>query len=805
MDEIKIGSSYGQFVKQEHKIKLPMESLASWGDYLELLSDRVTMSSYDDWGNDVEGEERIMPCDIGFDTPLGEQVVGLTTEIMDIKLEVEVLAAMPNESLKALNAHYITGLNLVQSHLPPSPRVLVLCAGNGEDLPRLVRSGVTHFDQLDVVGCTPFRKKNKLATIAVSGRVRYTSSFVEDLPMEWFSPSYNLILCHHGLHHVMRTHAGSERIRELCSRLTPDGIMIADKIDLVGLDTLVQWSSSPTHSVELLTVDKSHGIEGRMSIRVGAKVWDDPILTDHRLYDNFPGMNVHVLQGRGAFSSGSNSYGQRFIPPSGVLLASKRGEVRIMTYVEVRPRFMQQYIPVEPTVISLWQGKAMLPSHVVDQLNFPINHGMHFQMEDIPFLGDTTMFSEKSNGVAAKVLIGEGAAYMCVNFNPPQYYVAQGAMRVGLPMMRLQCEWVDGRVILLDPIHLGVDTPSGFYARRDYYNRLLVQSPWVGALVHDKVWSFRLPMPEASAWEGVVMMNTSCPSPFVGGKYCHTARYAKWVTTVDVASDPTPANPDGIIEVDVYSGRKVRDRPDKKVPNSKKNIADVHRSIDLPGVIALIDVQYDHVVEANDLLQMRVDRVIHESHGIAIALRFPNRKNPNPSAQIAKEMLLETIGCGDVVRHHLERVNDHMDDRSWLIDVGMLGSGNSKGDGPGFDALVRVAEEERYCAMGRTSVNVVQRLEDGGNALLSGMLEFDPDKRYVVLSSSVYGYFERALYFILSSGETLKKYDTAALELVVNGVRRVVVVCKIVGTDYHWVWIGTNDCKYGFVVKWLLS
>jgi len=804
MDEIKIGSSYGQFVKQEHKVKLPMESLSSWGDYLELLSDRVTMSSYDDWGNDVEGDERIMPCDIGFDTPLGEQVIGLTTEIMDIKLEVETLASMPNESLKALNAHYITGLSLVQAHLPPSPRVLVLCAGNGEDIPRLVRSGVTHFDQLDVVGCTPFRKKNKLATISISGKARYTSSFVEDLPLDWFSPSYNLILCHHGLHHVMRTHAGSERIRELCRRLTPDGIMLADKIDLLGLDTLVQWSSSPTHSVELLTVDKAHGIEGRMSIRVGAKIWDDPILSDHRLYDNFPGMNVHILQGRGAFTSGANSYGQRFIPPSGVLLASKRGEVRVMTYVEVRPRFMPAYIPTSPTTIALWQAKALLPSHVIDQLNFPINHGMHFQMEDIPFIGDTTMYAEKSNGIAAKVLIGEGAAYMCVNSNPPQFYVAQGAMRVGLPMMRLQCEWVDGRVILLDPIHLGMDTPSGFYARRDYYNRLLAQSPWVSALVHDKVWRFRIPMPEASEWEGVVMMNTSCPSPFSGGKYCHTARYAKWVTTVDIAGEPTDLNPDGIIEVDAFTGRKIRDRPDKKTPNSKKNIADVRRSIDLPGVLALLDIEYDPIAEATDLAQMRMTRVIHESYGIAVALRFPNRKNPDHDAQVAKEMLLETIGCGDVVRHHLERVVDHVDTQSWLVDVGMLGSGNSKGDGPAFDALVYAAMEERCCAMTGVCVRVIEKLVDDGNVLLVNMLDFNPNRKYIVSSDSVYSHFEHASGYILSAGRSIRRHNVAAIRMDVNGARRVIVVCKILGTSFHWVWIGTPECEYGFIVKWLL-
>ncbi len=709
---IPVMSSKLCYPTQSTKAILPMALLPTFGSAMDRFVESIPNDPYDQYGIEIEGEARLMPDDLDFDSPLGQECESMMLRLTTFPFELQNFDKVPDDSKKAMNVHYITGLNLALRHVPSHANVLILCGGNGEDATRLTHKAVPDYANLDIIGASPLRPLSKHSIKQLGARTRVRSEYLENIPPDFFLPHYDLILVHHGLHHIMKSPAGVAALQSVVSRLSPNGLLIGDKIDIEGLDTLSgSFSYSPSHGVEWVGYDRSQFMEGSVQIRVGNKVWRDPILSDKRMYDAFPGYNVHVLQGLGAFRGAYNTYGDLFTPPSTIYSASKRSECRIMTYVEIRKTMIPDspnptiHVPYIPSL----QKKEALPGHVIDQMDFRVNKGKHFQVSDIPFLGGNTLFSRKDDGISSRVIVGEGSIYVKVDTNPPTFYVGQGKTRVGSPILRLQCEYIDGRLVLLDPIHLGVDTPSGFYARLQYYDSMVRMSPWIGDYIERKLWSPDIPGHLAYS-EGVVMMGASCPSPFKSEKYASTARYSKWVNTVDVIRE------DGDIwEVNANTNEPIRPRPDKSKPNDPNNIRAVRTAITLDQLIAIRGIEYDPIVENSDLLEIATATSIIPLPGVLMALKYPNRPCASMSAAWVKRQLLENVGY-----HNPEVRSDYIsptfplvtDGGGWMQDIGVEGgNGNSKGDGPPIRKR------------GRASPSLVSRVNEDSR-LLSPPSEF---------------------------------------------------------------------------------
>jgi len=683
MEKIKTVSAFNRRVLESDRVVLPLGTLPSWGTAIESLMHLVSGGFYDDEGNEIEGEERLMEEDIPFDSVPGVDSERATAGILSMGFEIEQTGDMPDDVVKALNTHIVTAVSVLQPSFPKKPKILVLCAGNGEDLNRLSYQSLVDASAIHLVGASGLTPRASFVLENVKDKLKATTEYLHNVPKGFLLPTYDIIICHHGLHHVMSTHGGEAAFLSLLNRLSPNGRFIGDKVDLMGLDTLQKFSSLPSHSVELMHLDRSVGIEGVMTIRVAGKTWRDPILSDRRLLDLVMSegspFTVHMLQGRHAFKSYTLE-GYPFTPPKTVDFSSRRAETRVITYIEIA-RKKGVSCPVHKSFFPsfVWEERKSFSDQVSQLFEFPINRGKHFQAKDVPYLSyGYSIFSEKTNGHSARVVVGEGSAYMEVYTSPVKYYLCQLPSRHGLPLLRLQCEYLpDGSVVVLDPIHLGIDTPSGFQARLRHMDSIFSISPYLDEILVRKEWYPSLPFEEARAgeWEGVVIMPSSAPSPRDGVRFESTALYSKWDPTVDVAT------PDGVVEVCVDSGKIVRPRPDKKVGNSEKNVAEVKASIRLVHLDIILRVEYDEGIESKGLRELRECMKIVPSDGLMMSLRYPSRMPRDPELRELKSMFLETVGFSPPqVVGGLSLADPGT---SWEMDIGLEGGGgNSKGDGP---------------------------------------------------------------------------------------------------------------------------
>lgn len=685
-------SAHNVPLRQELVSTLPFGILPGFGRLMEELSAICPMNPYDEWGNEIEGMERIFPDHIQFDKV--PDALPTVAKILHSEFTTTPTGALPDDGIKALNAHHVTFLHHVESDLPPGSNILILCAGNHEDLNRLDYHRLCNASNIHMVGATAPNPRAQKVLDELPGRVKRTQSYLHDVPDAWFHPEgYDLIICHHGINKITASTAGEVAFQSVLNRLKETGVFAGDKIDMQGLDTLEKFSFLPSHSVELIGFDGRAGIEGTASVRVGGVVWEDPVLSDKRLMDLVPPkFTVNIMQGRGAFGATLLS-GRVFAPPPTVATAARRAETRVVSYVEIRPHrcfVVPPQIPVEAPA-STWGIRDTHPAYIMDMLTFRVNRGHHFNAADIPYVGENTIYSEKTDGLEARVLISEGGAYLVGGRNSSVKMFAPLPTRQGIPIMRLQCEIVNGRVILLDPIHLGIDTPYGFESRLRHFESIIRATPAISRIIERKVWFPHFPLDQSRRWEGVVMMSVSAPSPMVSEKFCDTAIFTKWRNTIDIA------DPDGnIIEVDAYTGEKVRDRPDKTRPNNSRNIAGVRASIQVQEAARIVSIPYSPQLEAQDLprWQSGDPRLI----GVLCALKYPNRPHPDPEIQRHKRDLMKRVGyvkpmsVGEVV------AMESLSDDAWMYDIGLEGGANSKGDGPGFgdrrkESILPVFEE----------------------------------------------------------------------------------------------------------------
>lgn len=644
---------------------LPLTKLFQFGETMEKIYDKYRVSDrYDDEGNEKDGVDRLFPDEIDWEEDTYATGYSLMSEILDTEFMVQDNPNFPNEVNKSLNAAFIAGLDANRDRLDKSTNVLVLCAGDGEDMSRLLHSGVGSVQNVDFVGASEFNNRASMGAQMFRGKVRTHRSFLHNVEPEWFEGrEYDLILCHHGLHHILSTHMGEQAfLRLLSNNLKPSGKVLADKIDLNGLDTMDHQSSMPAHGVELLRYDMDEGIEGMMYVRVKDKVWKDPVLSDPRLYRLLKDYNVHILQGRSVFQ-GTTLEGRPITAPASVSSAAKRSETRVITYVEIAhyppygpplamtPRISPVPAPVKNGPVG-FEERFYVPGYVVQLFKFPIVRGKHFQPGDVTYLSDgSTMYAEKTDGSLGRMVVTEGGVWVQeATATNPRMFFANGRSRQGYPILRLEVEIIySGRfldkVVLLDPISLGPQTPSGFAHRLNYFSSILLKEPWLRGMLEIKQWTTSWDSIYSSAirggWEGIVVMQPSAPCPFLaGGRYLDLARYIKFRPTIDVLRDG------GIVEVCARTEEIIRPRPDKANPNSKENIDEVKRSLLPEEVNVILSARYDLGREKEyieGIIEGGLELPLAPCPELFQMLRFPNRWHKDPRIDAVRREILDQV------------------------------------------------------------------------------------------------------------------------------------------------------------------
>lgn len=571
-------------VYQSHIVQEPSTPLFDRINYFDsFLNENLSKCHYHPNGDHIEGKPRLFEDDIDWGTEAAQEISGVFKGIMEdpgvYAISQEALA----EAGKSLNAPFISGLVANGPEVVDGKDVLILCAGDGEDVNRLSHSAATKARSVHMVGVNTLNNRSKSSASYVP--TIYDRRWLHNIPREELL-EYDLILCHHGLHHVLATPDGEDAFEYLVNHcLRPNGIVIADKLDMIGLRGLVLPYSEHGRSIWLDSYDPTDGIEGVMYVGVGARVWKDPVLSDRRLHNLSQrwAVKMMVVSGRGVYKT--NTLGGRpIVPPRTIQRYAERSEVRAVTYIEMRKgAHMYHFVPSNPVVstnpgLVKWEERVP-PDYIMAQLSFRVVKGNPVTSKALWNLSlSNSLFSYKIDGITAKVLVTSGCTWASVPdaYKPHglRYYFAASGAHTGDSNLRLQAEAFlygeDLTMVVVDPLYLGPCQPSQFAARVDLYNQFLGENPRIASILPQKPWFKTFNEVALLCQEGVVIMNMNTPPPTTPelGRAC---LYAKKQWTVDV-KHPSGMVWEHKINPNGHIGDPVRMRLDRTEGNSPEAI-----------------------------------------------------------------------------------------------------------------------------------------------------------------------------------------------------------------------------------------
>jgi len=616
-DDITIMSAYNRKVTSSLVYEPDVnEFIATWpavDGVLEHYADRF----YDEGGMERLGVAPLMPSDLAEDFP---QFFPLFSESVNSVVYADPFPTVVHKDQGAeisLNCAIITEMNAHVPALPVTANILVLCAGNGEDACRLTYTKAGRVPHTDFVGASDFHPRAKLALNQFAGH-RTTPCYLEDLPDGWLG-TYDLILCHHGVHHLTRTTKGvAAFVNLLSNHLAVGGMFVGDFINIVGAKYTSEVISNVGSSVRLLNHDASSTpsfIEGKMTVRAGGATWTDAVLSYTRLANMIPGhLRFDICTGRDLYAAGRTSInGNPLVLPAHLKYAKSRSEAQMVSVLEVYrvphtslsssssvfQRFPENYEPAAWSLVT----KA-LESSVSTALSFTVLKGTLAGPRDLYFMiNESHLYSEKMDGIHARVVLRGSGAYALLDTG--EVYYAGGINRGQNAFdVELSCEAIaspDGlRFVVNEPIRLGPYTPRCFATRLRAWMDVYREYPSISRVLVQKPWYEAYPALEADegGWEGIVVMSPSTLPPWAKSHpFAARARYVKRVVTVDNLIG------NKVFEVELDTGKAVRPRPDKAEGNSPKEVEKLKEAIpwravatimtaptnwDVPGVLSVL-------------------------------------------------------------------------------------------------------------------------------------------------------------------------------------------------------------------------
>lgn len=665
------------------RFSLPAANLLGFGrSLLDAHSSTIDRLHYDDEGNEIDGQPRLFEDDIDWDKGVFHSYEEALTPCVVTEFVTVPDPRWPSDTYKALNSHIVTAINIYHEDMHSDEVMTILCAGNCEDVCRLVKQGLPRFRMINMVGASAPSPRAKVALrqLMVSGvRVNFLPHKLKHYDKEfhkWEKSSW--VLCHQGMQHIMASKDDTRAFVEFLSLSTlPDFRFIGDFLDFTSLSSYSAHTTLPAHSVEIMDhIPEAPGTqEGIMEVRVKDTIWRDPILTRMRLNETFRGTPfvVSMMEGRGAFMHGVTPDGRRFVPPKRVVEASKRAEASLMTFVDIRVSGQGVLAPpIPPPIVpnAKWEERFTMPIHVSHMLSFPINKGKLLGAGDIHYIsGGGHMAAEKTNGYGGRLLIGEGNAWLLIGFGKTQrIFFYPSVPRTGLPNLRLQVECLSdwgvppspSQLVINDYIDLGPRTPHGFHARLMMYHNMASNSPILSNLCVEKRWfssiSDAILAKERGGWEGLVIMGYGSPVPTWR---ISPALYVKESLTVDKLCSDGNVREYMLRDIPLIGWKNpIKDRPDKSFGNTPEDLKVIEGAVPWGTFVSIFALEYDREIVD---FAMRYYSSVEISwgscdweclygsevpedcgkamRGMVMALRFPHR-DPSPARKDFVEKIL---------------------------------------------------------------------------------------------------------------------------------------------------------------------
>jgi len=562
---INSGSIFDMKVEQSH---FPVTG-ADFGIQLgELLGRMYSVDAED------KSEVRI---DVECKELMEDKMMGL----LDFEPYLRTTERLPSELVRCLNAPIVAAID----SLPPTgaaDRVLILCAGDGEDLNRFSNAsgGLAPQGVFDFVGAEVFNDRAARVAALMGGAVRVTQAHLDAaMASGWFEGRiYDRIICHMGLHHILRNRAGEEAlVRLLENHFDPGGVFFATSVHGPSLVLNDAFGHDRDRVRVLSALPPSEDyVEGAYKVYVYGVVWLDAVLSNERLNRIMsPKFACRIMQGRYAYKNRWNYNSSAVTIPKHLKGVIGRMDAQIIKLVEVkRTRLDVPHGISHPVVEARLRSGWRRTESSVKLPRFPLNHGRVVAPVDVVYLlYSRCLYSDKSDGECARLWLINGFGYL---------EDAAGALFkyptrvIGCPDLKLQVEIMPkGEILLTDVLDAGPDTPIQFAARLDYFENLYWQFSGLQFLVSLKSWVEDPDLVWAQASEGIVI----CPVDAPPGSFkdrLGSARYIKKFLTYDVFRDG-PDGP-GVYEVDDLGAIR-RFRPDKVVANTDAQLAHMASAI----------------------------------------------------------------------------------------------------------------------------------------------------------------------------------------------------------------------------------
>jgi hypothetical protein len=555
-----------------------------------------------------EGFDDVFPDEIDWNAPHMEEVLKGFGNVLNHDFEISQKGFKTQELHTAMNLPIICAINQHAPTVPSTASVCVIGADKGQNISQCEVSLNSKPIGWDIVAIEPnfSVRKNLTATLDDYPNATLLPYKLQDvmskrlLEEDGKFKQFDMIIHNLGMHVTCASQTDREMyVKFMRDHLKDDGVAICTSIDM---DAVMRADDlglqSPSRTIQLLHhyPPSPAYVEGMMTVRVDATTFNDPVLSTHAIWSMFDTgeFEVKVVPGRHLFrdpKKTESTYIPLFEPPKHLLNASRRGEIAIVLYIEIRKINPDRIVPIKKEIDDIpspeWIQCKEWTSNEVAKCRFPLNHGRPLTTPDLVYLQPTdTYVACKRNGVAGCMYIQRGVALLMVDDN--RLYKAIKLSPMDNHDMQLQVEVLtkpEGLVVVvLDPYRIGIHTPMMFRDRWNLFKSIYETSNTLKSLCLPQTYKIATKENFEIArkyWkshpnyvDGLVLQNMWA----LPGSFRHklgSARYLKDKYTIDIQLDGR------IVEVDfdafnsATSATKMidnivilRERPDKKRSNT---------------------------------------------------------------------------------------------------------------------------------------------------------------------------------------------------------------------------------------------
>jgi len=523
--------------------------------------------------------------------------------ILNYPFEVTPVIEKQHDISKAVVAPLVSFINTELPKLGDCPHILILGAGPGKDIPRLMHASFHG----KITAVEP--DKEHCVTLRTIPGVKVFEGTFSDVRLKLIHQKFDMVIANMSIHYILGVRSGAQLPPFLQETLTDAGVFYGSYFDVETIKSV--YLSKSQHfgkSILYLGDDPAARMYGEIASRsvarvsVSGRVFSDPVveISDvYALFESVPYIDMNVYEGNDLVK-GVGERGSLYPVPPGFKNAILRPELGLLRCVVARK--VNSFKPAS-------MGYAPLPSImkekdvdgvVLAMSSVSPNKGKIAISRDLLYLdANTNWLGEKHDGIPGKLYSRQGN--ISILSEDGKAFTLKGVPRTNNLTYILQVEIMkDGKIIVLDVILPPWGQTGPFISRWRWLEKVmeLYQIPvyvqkWVS--MDDVEGVLKLVM---DAKEGVVMQSLLAPPGMITGR-AGSARYVKRVRTVDVLTE------NGVVEYDLL-GKKVRSRSDKTSGNTAAQKRRIDSAVSYEDFLAYIFMRYIGVLDG-DWAKLKAD------------------------------------------------------------------------------------------------------------------------------------------------------------------------------------------------------